>query len=162
MSKEVQKKLKERQAAAADHYNKTAQSKAALVRGQPVRLYDNDKRRWEPAIVTGHAATPRSYIVQRMSGGMPLRRNRVQLRPTREYFGDMRAPSVEDEEEEEVESVPARSLPSESFISIPVVPNNGGANNNKEAVTSSSTQPAMRRSNRMRKQTDFYGCTSEK
>ena len=85
-SEKVQEKLRKRQAAAAERYDKTAQSKSELVQGQTVRLYSKHDRKWEPAVVTGHAGTPRSYIVQRLAGGMPFRRNRVHFRPTKEVF----------------------------------------------------------------------------
>ena len=51
--------------------------------------------------MTGHAGTPRSYIVQRLAGGMPLRRNRVHLRPTKEVFPEGVQRTMDDEEEEE-------------------------------------------------------------
>lgn len=37
-------------------------------------------------MITDKAATPRSYIVQRMSGGVPLRRNRQHLKTTIETW----------------------------------------------------------------------------
>ena len=78
-SKDVQEKLRKRQSAAAERYNRSASAKPELVEGQPVRLFRKDDKRWEPAVVTGRAATPRSYFVQRVAGGAPLRRNRVHL-----------------------------------------------------------------------------------
>ena len=85
-SKFVKDKLKKRQDDAAAYYDKTAKEKVPLVSGQPVRLYNKFTRRWEPAVVIEEAGTPRSYIVQRVAGGAPLRRNRVQLRTTRQNF----------------------------------------------------------------------------
>ena len=99
-SKEVQDKLRKRQTEAAARYNETAQPKAELVEGQTVRLYSKDTRKWEPAVVTGIAGTPRSYVVQRLAGGMPLRRNRVHLRPTSEVFPEGVQTTVNDDEEE--------------------------------------------------------------
>ena len=94
---------RKRQAAAAERYNKTAQPKSELVDGQTVRLYSKEKRSWEPAVVTGHGGTPRSYVVQRLAGGVPLRRNRIHLRPTSEVFPDaIQTTDVDDEEEEVV------------------------------------------------------------
>ena len=68
-SKEVNERLVEKQKQGAQYYNRTTKRKPELEAGQPVRLYDKDTRRWEPAMVTGKAHTPRSYIVQRMNGG---------------------------------------------------------------------------------------------
>ena len=79
--------------------------KPALVEGQPVRLYNKDLRRWEPATVSGYADTPRSYYVERVAGGVPLRRNRVHLRTTRESFPGRRVDvSMDADEEEDVSS----------------------------------------------------------
>ena len=71
-SEYVQQKLRERQSVAAERYDRGAKLKPELVEGQPVRLLNKDTHRWEPAVVTGRASTPRSYVVQRVAGGMPL------------------------------------------------------------------------------------------
>ena len=105
-SEKIQQKLKESQMVAASHYNKTAKSKPELVKGQPVRVLNKKTRRWEPAVVSGCACTPRSYYVRRIAGGAPLRRNRVHLRPTPEKFGSCQNPTVGYEEEEEIGSLP--------------------------------------------------------
>ena len=82
----VKQRLDDKQKLGAGYYNRTTKQKPNLVPGQPVRLYNNDTRKWEPAMITDKAATPRSYIVQRMSGGIPLRRNRQHLKSTIETW----------------------------------------------------------------------------
>ena len=64
-SKDVQKKLQQRQANAAKQYDMTAKVKGELIVGQHVRLLNKATRRWEPAVVSGVADTPRSYHVKR-------------------------------------------------------------------------------------------------
>ena len=162
----VRQKLKERQEIAASHYNKTAKPKPELTSGQPVRLFNKANRRWEPSTITGRADTPRSYFVQRMAGGQLLRRNRVHLRSTRENFDVARHPPSDGEEEEELSpSVTMASNVQENRPPVPMVRNivdnqnvaqrdsvvpNDGANNVP------ATGPNIRRSNRKRKQTQFY------
>ena len=98
-SKDVQKKLQQRQANAAKQYDMTAKVKGELIVGQHVRLLNKATRRWEPAVVSGVADTPRSYYVKRLGGGEPLRRNRVDIRPTRETFQNFQWQSATNEEE---------------------------------------------------------------
>ena len=140
----------ERQAASAVRYDKTAKPKAELVDGQPVRLYNKDKRRWEPAVVTGQASTPRSYYVQRMSGGVPLRRNRVHLKSTRENFS--RAQVQQDDEEEEVLERPVVGSGNVVTNNDIVAPAPAGGN----AAVATSSPLVPRRSGRIRNATDFY------
>ena len=151
MAKFVQQKLKEKQEAAAAQYNKSVKSKPELVQGQSVRLYDKQRRRWEPALVTGRASTPRSYMVQRLSGGEPLRRNRVHLRSTRESFPEQQHTYPEElEEEEEVSrSVTSRNSTAEEPAATPTQ----GADNELDAAGSPA---GLRRSVRPRRQTQFY------
>ena len=147
-SEDVQKKLRERQNIAAQRYDKSAQLKPGLVEGQPVRLLNKDSRRWEPAVVTGHAATPRSYVVQRLAGGTPLRRNRVHLRTTREAFSEgIRAFSDGEEEEEEAE-YPATNDVADEPVDL--------ARNGDVGALPSCSPPVLRRSDRQRKQTQFF------
>ena len=146
-AKDVQEKLQKRQAAAAENYNKTAKSKLELIEGQPVRLFNKDSRTWEPAVVKGRAATLRSYIVQRLAGGVPLRRNRVHLRTTPETFGEGVPPIFDDQEEEE--EVVSEGVSGGILASAPDVAD--------ETLSAPSTAtPALRRSNRQRKQTEFF------
>ena len=153
MSQVISQKLKERQNAAAAHYNKTAKAKTELVEGQPVRLYNKSNRRWEPAIVTGRASTPRSYHVQRMTGGVPLRRNRVHLRTTRENFDANQFIRSDGKEEEEIgTSVQTTNTADKNNVETPLVPVN--STNNED--TSVPTAPIIRRSDRVRRQTQFY------
>ena len=147
-SKDVQEKLKERQSASAERYDRAARPKPELVEGQPVRLRNKDTRRWEPAVITGRAPTPRSYIVQRLAGGMPLRRNRVQIRTTRENFTDD-IPSRSDDEEEEEEVGPPTT---NNVVEGPV----GSAPTGGAGALPSCSPPVLRRSDRQRKQTQFF------
>ena len=82
--------------------------------------------------MTDVAPTPRSYVVQRVAGGVPLRRNRVHLRTTREDF-----PIVDEDEDVGAALVaPPVTVQAPRALSAPVV------------------QP--RQSGRERKQTAFY------
>ena len=145
-AKEVKEKIQEKQKIAAERYNRTAKSKPDLIEGQPVRLYCKNSRTWEPAVVTGQAATPRSYTVQRLAGGVPLRRNRVHLRTTRESFPE--GPYQESDGEEEEEEV------------MSTTSNNAGDNSpGMGTVVDTVPPPAtsnLRRSNRIKKQTEFF------
>ena len=92
--------------------------------------------------MNGEAGTPRSYVVQRIAGGIPLRRNRVHIRTTRENFD----PPVPDGEDEDV-VVGLTDAGNEPQVTLP--------------VTTQETLPApiervVRRSDRVRKQTQFY------
>ena len=49
-------------------------------------MYNKDRKAWEPATVLQKAQTPRSYVIQREMGGIPLRRNRQHLKPTVEVW----------------------------------------------------------------------------
>ena len=75
--------------------------KPELMQGQTVPLFRKTDRTWERVIVKGKAATPRSYVVQRLAGGVPLHRNRVHLRTTGETFAEGVPPTTDGEEEEE-------------------------------------------------------------
>ena len=148
-SESVQKALRKRQDAAAARYDMTAKSKPELVQGQSVRLYNKGSRRWEPAMITGYASTPRSYYVERMAGGAPLRRNRVHLRSTPEVF--QRGYREEDEEDDGDSTGKIPPLP-ESVDAQPSIPDHGA---------SDSEQPhpdelVPRRSQRVRKAPDRY------
>ena len=101
-------------------------------------LRNTDTGRWEPAVVTDMAPTPRSYVVRRVAGGVPLRRNRVHLRTTREDFPRVSS----DGEEEEEEDVGDASVAPPVTVQAP------------RALSAPVMQP--RRSGRERKQTDFY------
>ena len=149
-AKEVQEKLQKKQADAAERYDKTAKSKPDLVEGQTVRVFRKVGRKWEPAIVTGRAATPRSYVVQRLAGGEPLRRNRVHLRTTSETFTEGVSPTMDDgEEEEELVSSTTNSVagsaPVPSAVAEMVPP-----------PTAPAPTSSLRRSDRLRKQTVFF------
>ena len=83
-SETIRTELQQRQHKSKTHYDKHTTEKAELVDNQPVRVRNQETRRWEPANIVSKAGTPRSYIVQRCAGGVPLRRNRQHIRPTRE------------------------------------------------------------------------------
>ena len=99
-------------------------------------------------MVTGHAGTPRSYVVQRLARGVPLRRNRLHLRPTSGMFPDAIQTMDDDDEEEEVVHTPTNDVGND----VAVAPSsNAGA----EAVLPPTVDP-LRRSTRTRKQTEFF------
>ena len=144
-SAEVKSRLQERQRAAADRYDTSAKEKTDLVPGQHVRL-SNKAGRWEPAVVTGSGGTPRSYVVQRLGGGVPLRRNRVHLRSTAETFEDV-PQCVSEEEDEDEDALPVDS---------------GEPSGTPQAAPTASPPvavpdaPGLRRGCRTRKQTQFF------
>ena len=140
-SESVSQRLRERQVNAAAQYYKTAKVKPELVSGQPVRLWNKQTRRWEPALVSGEAGTPRSYVVQRVAGGVPLRRNRVHIRTTRENFD---GPLHNGEEEDVVGQADADNEPQ---VTVPVT---------AEETLPAPVERVVRRSDRVRNQTQFY------
>ena len=146
-----------RQAAAADHYDKTAKEKVPLVPGQPVRLYNKVTRRWEPAVVKGEAGTPGSYIIEHLAGGVPLRRNRVHLRTTREDFHTERLyPSSSESEDEPNDLVLEQSNDSALDRRL-----SEGVMMSQESDEASTDEPVLpRRGDRVRKPTDRYGFSS--
>ena len=143
-SEEVQRILQHKQEKSTNHYNQTAKAKPDLESGQQVRLYNKRSRRWEPAVVTGRADTPRSFIVQHVDGGMPLKRNRVHLRPSVEDWSNRPWQGEGDESDfdvaEEEEAVPEEVGTQQATIQDPRVQEDVG----------------LRRSSRNRKQTEFY------
>ena len=143
-SADIQAKLKQKQRSAASRYDETAIAKPDLMVGQHVRLFNKGSRRWEPAIVTGQAETPRSYFVQRLAGGVVLRRNRVHIRPTMETFENVPHGTVYNEEEEEV----MVQSPEEMNSTAPATP--------MDAPAPVLVEPALRRSGRSRTQTQLY------
>ena len=143
-SEEVQRILQHKQEKSTNHYNQTAKAKPDLESGQQVRLYNKRSKRWEPAVVTGRADTPRSFIVQRVDGGMPLKRNRVHLRPSVEDWSNRPWQGEGDESDfdvaEEEEAVPEEVGRQQATTQDPRVQEDVG----------------LRRSSRNRKQTEFY------
>ena len=141
----MKSKLQERQRAAADRYDASAKEKTELVPIQHLRLF-NKAGRWEPAVVTCSGGTPRSYVVQRLGGGVPLRRNRVHLRSTAETFEDVpQCVSEEDDEDEDplpVDSEEPSGTPQAAPTASPPV--------------SVPDSPSLRRVNHARKQTQFF------
>ena len=144
-SKRVKHRLDEKQKLGAQYYNRTTRQKTDLVSGQSIRLYDKDTRKWEPAVITDKAATPRSYIVQRMSGGIPLRRNRQHLKSTIETWDKSQCnanETIEDCHNEETPCTEADESHGSSGLSAPTEP---------EVPLAASPRPI-----RARKQTVFY------
>ena len=107
-------------------------------------MYNKKSRRWEPAIVAGHGDTPRSFIVERLSGGIPLKRNRVHLRPSVEDWSRQRRGGDDDSDIDVTE---------DEEQPVPVVQQNSAG---VEDTTVMPEEANVRRSNRIRKQTDFY------
>lgn len=126
---EVRQRLEVRQTKAKETFDQHAKAKEDLAVNQPVRIYNKDSRRWDPAIVTGKADTPRSFIVQRGAGGVPLRRNRQHIKSTREEWQGGTPPidpmedfdPCVDEEYEDTVAVPcaSESSVSQNFVSSP-------------------------------------------
>ena len=85
-SDSIRAQLELRQQKAKQQYDKNTVEKPELSDLQPVRVRNRETKRWEPAHVVKKADTPRSYIVQRCAGGVPLRRNRQQIRATHEQW----------------------------------------------------------------------------
>ena len=146
-SEEVQRKLQGRQASAERLYNKSATEKSNLTEGQHVRLLDKATRRWKPAVVCGKADTPQSYYVQRLAGGVPLRRNRIPLRETPETLKNIPSSAVDIEEEEEVTNPEPQEMNIEAGQCVA---------DDKSEVPTETPVPVLRRGGRVRKQTEFY------
>ena len=109
-----------------------------------MRLLNKATRRWEPAVVYGQANTPLSYYVQKLAGGVPLRRNRIHLRETWETFKNVPSPAVDSEEEEEVINPEPQEMNFEAGQCV--------ADDKGEIPTEI---PVLRRSGRVQKQTEF-------
>ena len=56
-----------------------SKEKPELAIGRCVRLLDLKRKVWERVTIIGIANTPRSYIVQCLEGGIPLRVNRIRI-----------------------------------------------------------------------------------
>ena len=153
-SDEVQEVLQQKQEKAAMHYNRSAKAKDELTPRQQVRIYNKHSRRWEPAVVTGRADTPRSYVIERMSGGIPLRRNRIHLKPLMENWNRR---VFHKEDDGDYDDVSTNLPPAADGNEQDETPNGS-----EPMITSSSRTPdeetpsVQRRSTRTRKQTEFY------
>ena len=149
-SMNIQQKLIDRQKVAAERYNQHAKAKTELHKGQSVRVRNKQTKRWEPAVVSGKASTPRSYFVQRMAGGGALRRNRVHIRPTKEVFTDQH---FHDDD--------YTDLSNEDTVQPTTTSCEGKPNRADEQLTTPVSPTAQmidgpRRGSRSRKQTVFY------
>jgi hypothetical protein len=78
----TRRKLIERQRSASHYYNRNVKRKPELRPGQNIRWYNKERSLWEPASVVSVADNPRSYFIERDSGGRILQRNRQHLRTT--------------------------------------------------------------------------------
>ena len=144
-NKETRERLQEKQSKSADYYNQSTKNKEALVPGQLVRLYNLKLKVWEPAVLTGIANTPRSYFVQRLEGGVPLRRNRIHIKPTKENWKQ------------------------EQLVIQDEVPLSSPANNKVADVNPPGRRPVCPRGDnqeelpvrRTRRQTEFYGVSKK-
>ena len=163
LSMKIRQKLKEKQKKAAANYDKTAKEKVELTPGQPVRLYNKDTKRWEPAVIEGRAATPRSYYVQRMKGGSLLRRNRIQLKPTIENWGGRRVFHPTGAEEEDDSYAPSDTPPDtrEEGMSAAVAPSPTARESSQETERV-MPKPILRQSTRKRTSPDFFQAGSRK
>ncbi len=159
-SSAVREKLLTRQVKAAARYDKGARAKEDLSPGENVRLYNKSSRRWEPAKVVGDASTPRSYFVQRMEGGRMLRRNRVHMKPTRENWDSRQF--VDDSVEDLYVSDPYIRAPTPDSVMDNVPVPDGEVATVPASPASPVTTVPMRRTNRVRKQRDFYQAGSSK
>ena len=81
ITENVKQKLKHRQTTQKKHYNKTAKKLPTLQPNDTVRY--QGKQSWKPAVVLNRHPAPRSYTITTDEGTV-LRRNRRQLRKTRE------------------------------------------------------------------------------
>ena len=103
--------------------------------------------------MTGEAGTPRSYMVKRLAGGVPLRRNRVHLRTTLEDFQASHLLPDIPECEDESETVLDQSNDSASDES-----RLEGETMNQGNQGSTRDPPVVpRRSTRVGKEPDRYG-----
>ena len=160
---EVRQLLAEKQHTATRYYNRSARSKPDLNPGQAVRLLNKDTGRWEPASVNRLAATPRSYYVERRSGGRELRRNRVHLRPTSEecfpYCPDVEQ-ALEDIPYGENQAVTSKSHAAApaTKATIPATSRTVFYPELQDAATARDCTPPSRPS-RTRRRPDFYQAT---
>ena len=83
---DIREQLEHRQQKSKQQYDKHTTDKRELTDNEQVRVRNQKTRLWEPAHVIKKADTPRSYLVQRCAGGVPLRRNRQHIRPTHENW----------------------------------------------------------------------------
>jgi len=77
----IREELEKRQKQQKRYYDRTAHDLPPLPPGQTVRVLDQQKGKWTPAIVLKKCLEPRSYILKFPDGSIK-RRNRVQIRKT--------------------------------------------------------------------------------
>ena len=77
-SETVKQKLNEKQAVQKKYYDRGTRSLSPLKPGDTVRVWNPEKKKWNPAIVESLTNKPRSYIVVTQEGSK-LRRNRQDI-----------------------------------------------------------------------------------
>ena len=77
-SETVKQKLNEKQAVQQKYYDRGTRSLSPLKPGDTVRVWNPEKKKWNPAIVESLTNKPRSYIVVTQEGSK-LRRNRQDI-----------------------------------------------------------------------------------
>ena len=77
-SETVKQKLNEKQAIQKKYYDRGTRSLSPLKPGDTVRVWNPEKKKWNPAIVESLTNKPRSYIVVTQEGSK-LRRNRQDI-----------------------------------------------------------------------------------
>ena len=147
----VRSQLEARQQSSKKYFDRNTQEKTMLSENQPVRVRNQETKRWEPAHVVKQAATPRSYIIQRVAGGLPLRRNRQHIRPSCEQW--RKGDHTEQDELEHVDfscdsqpEVAREMVGSEPSLSTPYVPSStqemvGSEPSLKASASSSDISP---------------------
>ena len=147
----VRSQLEARQQSSKKYFDRNTQEKTMLSENQPVRVRNQETKRWEPAHVVKQAATPRSYIIQRVAGGLPLRRNRQHIRPSCEEW--RKGDHTEQDELEHVDfscdsqpEVAREMVGSEPSLSTSYIPNStqemvGSEPSLKASASSSDISP---------------------
>ena len=134
--------LRKRQETQKSYHDRHARELPPLLPDQPVNMYVEERKQWEPATVVQRDNTPRSYHVK--TNDTVYRRNRRHLRP---------ATSDEATNEQEPTCVRQQEGPTENHLQeLPKTP----------AVDVTSEQPPpLRRSTRVKLPVQRYGFDTE-
>jgi transposase InsO family protein len=87
MNHDVITALQDRQNVQKQYYDRSTRDLKPLLSEQPIRMYDNNSKTWQPAVLVQPDHNPRSYTVQTPDGAT-YRRNRRHLRPVNEHKSD--------------------------------------------------------------------------
>ena len=98
--------------------------------------------------MTRQGDTPRSFVVDRVDGGIPLKRNRVHLRPSVEDWSMRRSRG------EAGDSVISDTEEEEQLAPTPEMQHKANSVDTENTVTQEGT--SVRRSTRPRQQTQFF------